>query len=222
MTRNVRKFTFDTFFDFDRQPEPAAQAEIEGPPPVYSEADLAQARAEAFEEGRTKALLDHEGTDAHRLSGALERLADGIATMGEAEQARACEFRAAAMNVAITALRKVLPELTRRFGQQEIEAVMADALGEQIEEPKLVIRVPDAAFDPIAECVSDLARGRGYAGKTVVLADNTLGPSDCRIEWADGGVERLAERTVADIAGAIMRLSQMPNRNLSNAISPTE
>lgn len=221
MTRNIRKFTFDTFFDLERQPEPAA-VEIEAPPTVYSQAELEQACADAFEDGRTKALLEHEGTDAHRLSGAFEKLADQIAAMGEAEEARAREFRASAMNVALVAVRKILPELARRFGRQEIEAIMVDVLSELSEEPKLVIRVPDSAFDSIAERVTDLVRNRGYAGKTIVLADGGLGPSDCRIEWADGGVERLAERTIADVAGAIMRLSQMPATNSSNAILPTE
>lgn len=209
MTRNIRKFTFDSFVDFDRQPE-AEAVHVEEAPSLYSAADLAQTRAEAFEEARAKALLDHEATDTHRLSSAIERLADGMAGLGTAEERRAQDFHACAMNVALAAIRKVMPELTTRFGQQEIEAVIGAALVEQIEEPRLVIRVPDAFFEPAAERVAELARERGYAGKTVILADGTLNPSDCRIEWADGGVERLAERALADIAGAIARLTQIP------------
>jgi flagellar assembly protein FliH len=219
MVRNIRKFTFDSFVDFDRQSEPVAEGLEVETQPVYSQADIDQARADAFEEGRTKALVDHESTDAHRLTSAIERLADSMARLGAAEETRALEFHAAAMNVAIAAVRKLMPELTRRFGQQEIDAVIAGALTDQHDEPRLVFRVPDSLFEPAAERVAELARSRGYAGKTVILADSALGSSECRIEWADGGVERLTERTLADIAHAIARLVQIPP---NQAISPIE
>ena len=50
MAREIRKFTFDTFLDFGRQPEIEDKIEPEMPS-VYSEADLASAKADAFEEG---------------------------------------------------------------------------------------------------------------------------------------------------------------------------
>ena len=219
VTRNIRKFTFDSFVDFDRQIEADAPEMQPEPQPVYSQPDIDQARAEAFEEGRMKALIDHESTDSHRLSTAIERLADSIAHLGQSEEIRAHAFQACAMNVALSTIRKIMPDLARRFGRQEIEAVIAEALSEQHDEPRLVFRVPDPFFEPAAEQVAELARQRGYAGKTVILADNALGPSDCRIEWADGGVERLAERTIADIAGLITRLTEAPS---NSSISPNE
>lgn len=219
MTGIIRKFTFDDFFDFDRQPEPAPQV-AEAPPPLFTEAELTQARAEGFEEGRAQALMDHGRSDAHRLATAIERIAEGMADLGRAEAARHHDFRATSLNVAIVALRKILPELSRRFGQREIEAVVAEILGEQLEEPRLVIRVPDAAFDSLAEQIGALAAKRGYSGKTVLVADAGLGQADCRIEWADGGVERAAERTLADIAGAILRLSQINNAEVPKALEP--
>ena len=207
MTRIVRKFTFDDFFDFDRQREPAGPPEVEAPPPVFSEDEVTTIRSETFEEARAQALVEHEQSDAHRLAVAVERIADSMAALGHAEASRQHEFRAAALNVAMVALRKVLPELSRRFGQNEIEALVMETLSEQSEEPRLVIRVPDAGFEPLAAQIGTLAAKRGYAGKTVLLADAALGLADCRIEWADGGIERMAERTIADICGAIVRLS---------------
>ena len=40
---------------------------------------------------------------------------------------------------------------------------------------------------------------RGFAGKLILIAEDNLGPSDCRVEWADGGAERLYERLFAQI-----------------------
>ena len=223
MAVTTRKFTFDDFFDFDRQAEAALQAQsaLEPPPPLFSEAELAQARAEGFEEGRMQALADHEQSDARRLASAAERIADGMTALAQAEAARNQDFRSVALTVALAAFRKVLPELARRFGENEIEAIVTEALGEQLEEPRLVIRVPDSAFDPFAKSIEALAAKRGYTGKTIILADAALGPADCRIEWADGGVERLAERTLADIAAAIVRLSRAGDANPPKAFEPS-
>jgi len=214
MTVTTRKFTFDDFFDFDRQPEVAPEVQDAPPPsPLFSEAELAEARAAGFEEGRMQALLDHERSDANRLAAAVERIADGMVALSQAETARNRNFQSVALDVALATVRKLMPELARRFGQNEIESVVVESLGEQHDEPRLVIRVPDAAFEPLAGRIESLAAKRGYAGKTVILADAALAPADCRIEWADGGVERLAERTLGDIAAAIVRLSHVGEAN---------
>ena len=220
MATGVRKFTFDDFFDFERPPEPV-KTEDQGPPAIFTEIDLAEAKAQGCEEGRAQALVDFEASDEHRRTLAIERLADGLAAFGQAETIREQDFRAGALNVALVALRKVLPELARRVGQQEIEALTTEVLGEQAEEPRLVFRVPDSSFDIMVERIGMLATQRGFAGKPVVIAEEGLGQADCRIEWADGGIERVADRTLADVAAAIVRLSHTSDQPRAAAPKPT-
>jgi flagellar assembly protein FliH len=62
-------------------------------------------------------------------------------------------------------------------------------------EPRLVVRVNEAQFDTVNERVQAIATDRAYAGKVIVLADAEVVPGDCRVEWADGGIERNTEAT---------------------------
>jgi flagellar assembly protein FliH len=57
-------------------------------------------------------------------------------------------------------------------------------------EPRLVVRVHEDQFDAVNERVQEIATQRAYAGKVIVLADPDTVPGDCRVEWADGGIER--------------------------------
>ena len=45
----------------------------------------------------------------------------------------------------------------------------------------------------------------GFGGRLLLIADEGLGPGDCRLEWADGGIERQAQRTWVEIEQRIAR-----------------
>ena len=47
--------------------------------------------------------------------------------------------------------------------------------------------------------MSALTARVGYAGKMIILADNTLEANDCRLEWADGGMERSVNLTWSEV-----------------------
>ena len=75
-----------------------------------------------------------------------------------------------------------------------------------IDEPRMVIRVADADLDALSEQIDTIATRRGFAGKVVLLAEPSVASGDCRIEWADGGVERDSARLWHDIDLAVARL----------------
>jgi flagellar assembly protein FliH len=97
--------------------------------------------------------------------------------------------------LALAIAKKMLPDFSARHGLQEIDALLSDTIREMAREPRLVVRVNDAQFDTINERVQAIAIQRAYPGKVIVLADMEVGSGDCRIEWADGGVERNAGTT---------------------------
>ena len=45
----------------------------------------------------------------------------------------------------------------------------------------------------------------GFDGKIVILAEDGMVDGDCRLEWADGGVERSAAKLSAQIETAVHR-----------------
>jgi flagellar assembly protein FliH len=175
----------------------------------YTESDLVAARAAAHLAGREEgystanaAALGSIGASAARaLQTLTEELAKLSATRIDAERA----MIAAGLELAAAIARKAIPEIARRHGMVEIEALVADCLAQLIEEPRLVIRANDSLLDALEERVRALAQLAGFEGKLVLVADPALAPGDCRIEWPDGGVERNLQRLFVELDAAIAR-----------------
>ena len=95
-----------------------------------------------------------------------------------------------ARGLALAVAKKILPAFTAQNGLQEIEALVNDTIREMAREPRLVVRVGEGEFDALNERIQAIATQRAYPGKVVILSDAEVASGDCRIEWADGGVER--------------------------------
>ena len=52
---------------------------------------------------------------------------------------------------------------------------------------------------------STTSRAHGFAGRLVVLGEPNIAAGDCRIEWADGGVNREAGAADRVIGEAVAR-----------------
>ena len=55
------------------------------------------------------------------------------------------------------------------------------------------------------EKLEENARMRGFEGRLVVTPDEAMAPGDCRIEWADGGVNRDEAATLSAIDELVAR-----------------
>ena len=208
---------FDTQFD---APPPAPEPVVEEipaeppppPPPTFSAAELeaarqqgyGQGRTEGLQQGRTEALTGQDKLLAQLLDSISFRLAE---VMTE-QAARFAQSQEAILQIALTIARKLLPATIQRQGLAEIEAAVLGVLGELMSEPRLVVRVHDSMLDTITIKLQREAEQRGYAGKLVFLADPDFGPSDCRVEWADGGLERDTSRLWGEIDKAVAHVLQ--------------
>jgi flagellar assembly protein FliH len=202
-----RKFLFDQSFDAPDPPRGTARKAQAPPPPepTFTRAELEAARAASASEGRTVALAEaaraieaQAAATLLRLDAALAALLDARARMAEEAQRRAVELTRAIVG-------KAVPALTRKAPLLEIEAMVADCLREAFDEPRIVLRVADALFEALQKRLGALTTATGFAGRIVLLADETLGPGDARVEWADGGAERDTGRLMRDIDGALAR-----------------
>lgn len=204
-----RKYMFDASFD---QPQASVAKLVNKPPPepTFTSAELELARATALDAGRKAALAEATASIEQQLVAATEQLAAGVPTL----LARDGEIREDVERQAIELLRglvaKTFPALAQRVSIDEIEALVTDCLREAFEEPRVVLRVPQRLFDPIRDRLGALAQQTGFAGKFVLLADDALGPADCRLEWADGGAERVTDRLVREIDAVLERALSTP------------
>jgi flagellar assembly protein FliH len=191
----VRKFLFDTEFDA----EPEAEPDAPPPEPTFSEAELVAARAEGAKDGKAQALAEAAKSDDRRAAEALEAIGRAMAGLAGAQARAFEETRQGAIAIAAAIATKIAPEIARRGADESIAAMLGERLPDLLDEPRLVIRLEPARIDAIKDRIDAIAHQCGYAGKVIFLADDALDAPDCRIEWADGGVERAVARVAGEI-----------------------
>src|SRR3546814_1856908 len=103
-------------------------------------------------------------------------------------------------------MRKLLPELARRQGVAEIEALAAGCLSNLSEVPKMTVRVAPNLVPEIERRLDAAVASVGFEGRLVVAADAALGPADCGIDWGDGGAERDMDGLWREIDAAVTEL----------------
>jgi flagellar assembly protein FliH len=100
---------------------------------------------------------------------------------------------------------RALPELARRNTQIEVEGLIRTCLSELYDEPRVVIRAADPVIDAVQKDIDRIAASCGFTGKIALFGDPEMAPTDCRVEWADGGAERNFEDTWRAIEAAMER-----------------
>ena len=101
--------------------------------------------------------------------------------------------------------RKLAPALIACEPFAEISALASSCFRELIASPHIAVRVNDELYAATREKLDAIARARGFEGRLVVLAQEDIALGDCRIEWADGGVNRDNAAAEAAIGEAVAR-----------------
>ena len=199
-----QKFLFDNCFDRLRQlEEEIEEEEVEPPPPTFSEEELAAARAEGFAQGRAEGVAETQAGIDVRITALLEEMIGQLQTFGGTQTRALEEAENKLLSLACGIARKVVPAAAREHAEEAVEAMIRDCLPKLREEPKVVIRVHEAVLDPLRGKMDALAVSNGFDGDVILLADEALSETDCRVEWSDGGAEQTTEEIWEEIDKAV-------------------
>lgn len=188
----VVPFTFDAAFDGGAS-EASARAEAQFREELT--AARASAHAQGYEEGYAQAKQELEAATL----ACLQQLAAQIgAVAGEVPRIRRDLTAEAAALVVPMAEAMAGLELQRR-PHEMLDRFVQQIFEEHASEPRLVIRANDALLDEVKARVDSLANAYGFQGRLIFLADASLAPGDCLIEWPDGGIEVRQERRLAEV-----------------------
>ena len=160
---------------------------------------------EAFASGREEGLQAARQESEHLLAAETAKMLDRLAGLETMRAELGTNMTRQAVELATELVRKMMPSLCERGGFAEIENVLIDMLGRLLDEPRVVFRVPDAMLEAMQARISDMATKAAYAGEIVLIADDRLGPSDCLVEWADGGAERDLDRLWGEVDAILTR-----------------
>ena len=213
----VRKFLFDN--DFGEAPQSKASAPAKGasaagavpaapPPPMFTEAEMQGAcdiaRRKGEEAGMARGRNEAVATFDKQVAATLGTIAQQTAAIAKNIAAEA-QAAGKSVDLALAIVRKLHPALVERQGLAEIESVLSQCLESLKQEPRLVAYVHSARLDALQERLTQLSASSGFEGRVVLIGDDAMGESDCRVEWADGGVEREAGRIWRAVEDALAR-----------------
>jgi flagellar assembly protein FliH len=188
------KFLFDTDFAAGTPREPTVTVSEHG-------AKLAEADAAAYRRGFAEGQRDAEAEIGRRIAATFERIAAGIDHAAGALSAIEARLECEAVEVAVAVARKLVPSLIEHEPLAEIAALASGCFRELVAAPHVVVRVNEGLYAAVREKIDDIVRAHGFGGRLVVFGEPGIAVGDCRIEWADGGVNRdtgVAERAIGE------------------------
>lgn len=190
----------------------AAEAVAEPPPPSYGQEELDQVAADSFQRGV-------EQGRAEAMTGIEQRLADSWQTVGDrfrqlqgAHQAALETLSTEVTELAYTMVRQISPTVAKTGGMQEIEAMIAEVFGSLRDEPRIMVRVHPDLVEQVRARMAEIAADNAFEGQITVRPEPELSEGDCRLEWSEGGAERLQSDIWRRMAGALERLLGHPPR----------
>jgi flagellar assembly protein FliH len=195
-----QRFLFDVSFDHvDGTPVPR------GAERRFSRAEMEATRQAALAEGHAAGLAEAaQGAEA-LTAASLAAIAQGASALLAAQEVTALDTQRRAMTVIRDIVTKLLPGLAAKDGLGEVEAFAANCLHEVFDEPRVVLRVANEIYEPLRERIDAVATAAGFSGRIVLLADDGIAAGDARIEWADGGAERILAAQSQQIEAVIAR-----------------
>ena len=190
---------------FDQDFAPEAKSAEKPLSPAELAVKLGEAESKGFADGFAAAEKEGTAVATRRMAVAFEQIGDTLDRLARGLAAVEGRLEAEAVELAAAIARKLAPELVSREPFVEIAALATDCLKHLSTAPHVVVRVNDAVHETAKAKLDEIARGRGFEGRLMVLADPEIAVGDCKIEWADGGVVRNAAKTDLVISNAIGR-----------------
>ena len=189
---NPSKYLFNMDFSEPEEPEIVAPVEPEIPmiPVADHEKLLAQAKSQAFEEGRAEALKDLQTKQETLLTAEVARLVEVVAQVIETLDGQLVVQEKDAVSLAFLVARRLCAHLIARQPLAETVALVSECLGPLRKAPHLVIRIAEKDIDALKAQVDPIIHEKGFEGRLVILGEPEIGRGDCHIEWADGGIKR--------------------------------
>jgi flagellar assembly protein FliH len=191
-------------FLFDHDFAAAAEVKPSIPLPVH-EAGLLDADAAGYRRGFAAAKAEILAEAEQRSAVALDRVATALAEVVRGLSGVEARLETEAVDVAVAVAKKLAAALIEREPLAEISALAMDCFRHLVAAPHVVVRVNDAQQAGVGKPIEEMVRARGLASHLVVLAEPEIGTGDCRIEWADGGINRDRGATEAVIDEAVSR-----------------
>lgn len=187
--------------------------EPETPPPVFTEAEVTAARADAYAEGHRNGLAQAAADRAEVTRQMLGTIADRLDGAG-AEAVRVAEESADALaRLLLGTLATMLPALCARHGAAEVAALTRAVLPALAREPRVTIRLSPHVVRVVEQELDRL--DPDLHARVSLSPTDTVAPGDARIAWQDGAASRDAAALWRKVAETLAPLDLLPPLDLT-------
>ncbi len=202
------KFEFDTIFN-------EAGDVVTAPPKkkksVYRADEVDQIRETANAEGAHAAALASEQS-------LLAQLTTNIGTIAQTLEVEIDQVKQDATQLAFTIASKLAEHALTAVPTATIEHIVSECIKHLHDEPVIKVGVPPEQADTLTQQLTALARDNGYMGQLSIVADQNLGPGDCKLDWMNGGITREFSQLKSSIVATINE--HWPNAILEPSVEP--
>jgi flagellar biosynthesis/type III secretory pathway protein FliH len=198
--------------DFDR-PESAAEPEVIDP--IFSAADLADAREAAWRAGNAAGAEEAAAGDAAAARRAIESIATQFADARDAAATLAEQTADAIARLLLDSLAAAFPVLCASCGEVEVQAIVRSVLPALNQEQAVTVRTNPLTARSLLREVGRL--DPDFATRVQIVECDSMTPGDVKISWRNGAVVRdatgLWEQVAAILAPAgLLRTDIVFNR----------
>lgn len=194
----VTRFQFDTVFASDNVRGLSGGGKKRS---TFAADEVENIRKEALATGRQEALA--EATHAQAV--ALSAIAQSTSVLIEQFDRYIECVRQESASLALAIARKLAGDALAIAPHNDLERFLGECLHKLHREARLVVTVTPMNADHLRSRIEEIVDQNGFAGRVIVVPEPSMGPADCRIEWADGGIERNLEATFASIEEQVRR-----------------
>lgn len=211
----MNKFLFDMSFDDGVVPEaPAAPTTV-----TMTFEELDAIKRAVFQDGIADGRAQAEAGYTLKTTELTSRIAAELEAIGRTVGAHSHQRHETIVTAIKAIAQNMLPVYLSKHGYEEMERLVVQCLHELRDEPRLVIRVSEGQLDASIKRFEDMARQSAFPGKLIILGEPGLADNDCRIEWADGGLERTMDTLWTEIAAIMARNIGTP-KHAATATAP--
>jgi flagellar assembly protein FliH len=223
---SARKFQFDVDFEQEEQRmrveslrhhEQETQTTEESPvipARIFSEDEANELRNEAMQNGLRQGRMESLQEIEQSIALLINNMNDKLEELLNADHQRLLMTQEIVIRTTVLTIKKIWPQILQKYSLELVESTIRQSMDYNSEEPRIVVRVHDTLLDEVVKRLPKLQEQQAFAGKVIVIADQSVIAGDCKIEWADGGLDRLSRTLSQQLDAALERiLSSLSSSN---------
>ncbi len=166
---------------------------------TYTEEQLLLAKKQSFNAGKTEGVAETKQQQEEFIGKLLQQSLTSIDNLSKEEDRREIEKSIDAVRLTTRIIEKILPSMAEEHAIKDIETTIVESIKARKDEPRIIIKVAPQHLEAIQNRTKDIINEKDLHGKVTIEAEEGISPTDCKIEWGDGGAERLYEDLLAKI-----------------------